>query len=145
MVYFINLKTNDLFLKFVVHEGGSTLSTVVTIMVLGHEASNSGNRTVLAKSYNLAITLYSVILKSGKRNILGPPLNLLRLGENLLFTLLSSSTKTKDEMKSRLLLDVVVGESAAILKLLSGEDETLLIRWDSLLVLDLGLYVVNGV
>ena len=48
-------------------------------------------------------------------------------------------------MKSRLLLDVVVRESAAILELLSGKDQALLIRWDSLLVLDLGLDVIDGI
>ena len=48
-------------------------------------------------------------------------------------------------MKSRLLLDVVVGKGTAILKLLSGKDKTLLIRGNSFLVLDLGLDVVNGV
>ena len=48
-------------------------------------------------------------------------------------------------MKSRLLLDVVVGKGAAIFELLSGKDKTLLIRGNSFLVLDLGLDVVNGV
>ena len=48
-------------------------------------------------------------------------------------------------MKSGLFLDVVVAQSAAILELLSGEDETMLIWGDSCLVLDLGLDVVNGV
>ena len=48
-------------------------------------------------------------------------------------------------MESRLLLDVVVREGAAILQLLSSKDETLLIRGDTLLVLDLGLDVVNSV
>jgi hypothetical protein len=48
-------------------------------------------------------------------------------------------------MKSRLLLDVVVRESATILKLLSGEDKTLLIGGNAFLVLNLGLDVVNGV
>ena len=48
-------------------------------------------------------------------------------------------------MKSGLLLDVVVRESSAILQLLSGEDQSLLVWWDSLLVLDLGLDVLNGV
>ena len=43
------------------------------------------------------------------------------------------------------LLDVVIGKSAAILELLAGEDQALLVRWDSLLVLDLGLDIVNGV
>ncbi len=48
-------------------------------------------------------------------------------------------------MESRFLLDVVVGESTAILKLLAGEDQTLLIWGNALLVLDLGLDVVDGV
>ena len=48
-------------------------------------------------------------------------------------------------MESRLLLDVVIGKSSSILKLLSCEDESLLIWWDSLLVLDLCLDVLNGV
>ncbi len=48
-------------------------------------------------------------------------------------------------MEGRLLLDVVVRECASVLELLSGKDETLLIRGDALLILDLGLHVVNGV
>ena len=39
-------------------------------------------------------------------------------------------------MEGGLLLDVVVGQSAAILQLLAGEDEALLIRGDALLVLN---------
>jgi len=42
-------------------------------------------------------------------------------------------------VKGRLLLDVVVRKGAAVLELLAGEDQALLIRGDSLLVLDLGL------
>jgi len=34
-------------------------------------------------------------------------------------------------MKGRLLLDVVVGECPAILKLLAREDETLLVGWNT--------------
>ena len=48
-------------------------------------------------------------------------------------------------MESGLLLDVIVGKGAAILKLLASEDKTLLVRRDALLVLDLGLNVVDGV
>ena len=36
-------------------------------------------------------------------------------------------------------MDVVVRECATILQLFAREDKTLLIRWDSLFVLDLGL------
>ena len=114
-------------------------------MVLSHEASNSSNWGVLSKAYNLSISLYSVVLKSLKWDGLVLSLNLLWLGVYLLLSLLSTSTKTENKMKSRFLLDVVIRKSTAILKLLSSKDKTLLIRWNSLLVLDLGLHVVDGV
>jgi hypothetical protein len=44
---------------------------------------------------------------------------------------LCSSTKTKDEMESRLLLDVIVRECATVFELLAHEDEALLIRGGS--------------
>mmetsp|Transcript_3785 Transcript_3785/g.6691 ORF Transcript_3785/g.6691 Transcript_3785/m.6691 type:complete len:265 (-) Transcript_3785:19-813(-) len=58
---------------------------------------------------------------------------------------LHTAAKTQYQVEGGFLLDVVVGEGAAVLELLSGEDETLLIRGDALLVLDLGLDVVDGV
>jgi hypothetical protein len=48
-------------------------------------------------------------------------------------------------VEGRLLLDVVVREGTAVLELLAGEDEALLIGRDALLVLDLGLDVVDRV
>ena len=48
-------------------------------------------------------------------------------------------------MEGRLLLDVVVRKGSAVLELLTSEDESLLIWWDALLVLDLGLHVLDGV
>ena len=42
-------------------------------------------------------------------------------------------------------LDVVIGKSSTILKLLASKDQTLLIRWDTLLVLDLGFDIFNSV
>src|ERR1700723_986668 len=58
---------------------------------------------------------------------------------------LHTATETQDEMEGGLLLDVVIRESATILKLLAGEDETLLIGRNTLLVLDLRFHVVNRV
>jgi hypothetical protein len=58
---------------------------------------------------------------------------------------LHTATKTEDKVESRLLLDVVVGESATVLKLLAREDQTLLVGRNALLVLDLGLDIVDGV
>jgi len=59
--------------------------------------------------------------------------------------MLVSSTETEDQVKSRFLLDVVVAQSATVLQLLSSKDETLLIRRNPFLVLNLGLDIVNGV
>ena len=46
-----------------------------------------------------------------------------------------SSTEPKNQVKGALLLDVVIREGPAILQLLPGEDEPLLVGRDSLLVL----------
>merc|ERR1719277_2691828 len=53
--------------------------------------------------------------------------------------------QAQDEMKSGLLLDIVIAESAAIFELLSCEDETLLVRRDTFFILNFGLHVVNRV
>ena len=58
---------------------------------------------------------------------------------------LHTTSESEDEMESGLLLDVVVRESSSILELLSGEDESLLIWWDTFLVLDLGLDVLDSI
>ena len=42
-------------------------------------------------------------------------------------------------------MDVVVGESSSIFELLTSEDESLLIWWNSFLILDLCLDVFDGV
>jgi hypothetical protein len=61
------------------------------------------------------------------------------------FEHLLSATKAKHQVQRRLLLNVVVGERSAVFQLLSGEDETLLVRRNALLILDLALHVVDGV
>lgn len=48
-------------------------------------------------------------------------------------------------MQGRLLLDVVIGEGATVFELFTSEDEALLVWWDALLILDLGLDVVDRV
>ena len=55
------------------------------------------------------------------------------------------ATKTEHQVERGLLLDVVVRQGAAVLQLLASKDQTLLVRRDALLVLDLGLHVVNCV
>ncbi|KAJ0624923.1 hypothetical protein HanIR_Chr01g0048271 [Helianthus annuus] len=48
-------------------------------------------------------------------------------------------------MQSRLLLDVVIRKSPAVFQLFTRKDEPLLVRWDTLLVLDLCFHVVDSV
>ena len=48
-------------------------------------------------------------------------------------------------MEGGLLLDVVIGEGTAIFQLLSSEDETLLVRGDTFLVLNLLLHSLDGI
>ena len=48
---------------------------------------------------------------------------------------LHTSPETEDKVEGGLLLDVVVGQGASVLQLLPGEDETLLVGRDALLVL----------
>merc|ERR1712138_394148 len=55
------------------------------------------------------------------------------------------AAQAEHQVQRRLLLDVVVRERAAVLELLAGEDEPLLVGRDALLVLDLALDVVDGV
>lgn len=103
------------------------------------------SRTLSAKTLDLSITIDLVVLENSQLGLLALVLDLLRGGVDLLLALLGSTTQTEDEMKSRLLLDVVVGEGAAVFELLAGEDKALLVRRNSFLVLDLGLDVVDGI
>jgi hypothetical protein len=93
-------------------------------------------------------------------------LDLLRGGVDLLLALLTTTTQAQHQVEGGLLLDVVVRQGPAVLQLLAGEDQTLLVRGNSLLVytfifvrakigllytcvcmrtLDLGLDIVNGI
>lgn len=68
-----------------------------------------------------------------------------RLSGKRLHKNLHAATETEDEVKGGFFLDVVIREGTTVLKLFAGEDEALLVRGDSLLVLDLGLNVVDRV
>ena len=48
-------------------------------------------------------------------------------------------------MEGGFFLNVVIRQSAAIFELLASKNETLLVRWDALLILDLGLHIVDSV
>ena len=140
-----NIKGINLLLHVIVKEGGSRLAAVVTVVVLGHKAPDASDGGVLAKANNLASVLDPVVLEGLEGDGLVGTLDLLGLGVDLLLALLSATAKTEDKVEGGLLLDVVVRKSTAILELLAREDETLLIRGDTLLILNLRLDVLDGV
>ena len=56
-----------------------------------------------------------------------------------------ATTEAEDKVEGGLLLDVVISQGPAILELLAGKDEPLLVRGNALLILNLGLDIVDGV
>jgi len=48
-------------------------------------------------------------------------------------------------MQSRLFLDVIVRQGSSVLELLASENQSLLIWWNALFVLNLGLDILDGV
>ena len=58
---------------------------------------------------------------------------------------LHTTSESQHKMESGLLLDVVIGEGSAVFELLTSEDESLLIWWNTFLVLDLGFHIFNSV
>ena len=57
----------------------------------------------------------------------------------------TTASESKNQMEGRLLLDVVIRESSSILELLTGEDKSLLIWWDTLLILNFSLDILDRV
>jgi hypothetical protein len=93
----------------------------------------------------LLSTVSSARWKSGVTLTADSLLAIVLLGKSSQGRVINTSAKTKNQMESRLLLDIVVGKGASVFQLLSSEDKTLLIRWNSLLILDLGLYIIDGI
>ena len=58
---------------------------------------------------------------------------------------LHTASQSQNQVKGGLFLDVVVTQGTAVLELLASKDQALLVWGDALLVLDLGLYIFDGV
>jgi len=134
-----------LFFHIGIEESCSALSAVVTIMMLGHEATNTGSWTVFTKSDYLSTIFDTVIFQGLERNSLTWAFHLFGFWIYFFLSLLSSSTKTQHKVKCTFLLNIVVRECSSVFKLLSSENQTLLIWGDSFLVLNLCLNIVDGV
>merc|ERR1712232_693921 len=123
-------------------ESGFLLNVVIRESSSVFELLSSEDESLLIGGNSLLVLDLGLDILNGVRwlNLKGDGLSSESLDEDL-----HTSTKSQDQVKSGFLLDVVVGKGAAILELLSSKDESLLIRWDSFLVLDLGLHILDGV
>lgn len=121
------------------------LTTVLSVTHVGHEDTSTTGVALSSQSLDLSIVINLVVVQDSQLDLSVLVLDLLWGGVVLLLLLLTTTSQSKDQVQSRLLLDVVVRQSSTILQLLTSKDQTLLVRRNSLLVLNLGLDVVNSV
>ena len=123
-------------------EGGFLLDVVVSQGSAVIELLSSEDESLLIwRNTFLVLDLGLDVLNGVRRlNVEGDGLAGQGLDEDL-----HSTSESEDQVEGSFLLDVVVSESSAVIQLLSGENQSLLIWRDSLLVLDLGLDIFNGV
>jgi len=123
-------------------KGGLLLDVVVSEGATVLQLLASKNQALLVRGNALLVLDLSLDVVNGVRglDLQGDGLAGQCLDENL-----HATTEPEHQVEGGLLLDVVVSQGAAILELLASEDETLLVRRDALLILDLGLNIVDRV
>ena len=90
--------------------------------MVGHEGTRAavGVGALLAEAGDLAGGVVDLVeLKHGELHLLMLVLDFLGLGVGLLLALLGATAEAEHQVEGGLLLDVVVGEGAAVLELLS--------------------------
>ncbi len=136
-----------LFLGGVVHVGQATLAAVLPIKVGSHEDAGTTLFTgaFATQAVDLAVVVHPVVLEHGELDLAVLVFLLLGCGVILLLSFLGTPSEPQNQVKGRLFLNVIIGQSTSIFKLLSGKNQSLLIWGNSLLILDLGLHILNGV
>merc|ERR1711915_879762 len=119
----------------------------MAVKVARHEDTGTTliSRTLAPQPVDFTVLIDLVVFEYGQLDLLPLMLVLLGGGVGLLLPLLGTTTQPQHQVERRLLLDVVVGQCASILQLLPSEDQTLLVRRDTLFVLDLGLDIFDGI
>jgi len=126
-----NQVESGLFLDIVVREGSSILKLL---------ASKNETLLIWGNSFLVLDLGFNILDGIAWLNLKGDGLPCEGLDKDL-----HSSSQTKNQMESWFFLYIVIWEGSTILKLLTSKDETLLIRGNAFLVLNLGLNIFNGV
>ena len=96
----------------------------------GHEDAGAalGGGALAAEALDLAVGVDLVVLEDRHLDLLALVLDLLGGAVLFFLALLGTTAQAEHEVEGRLLLDVVVREGAAVLELLAGKDQALLVR-----------------
>jgi hypothetical protein len=123
-------------------ESGLLLDVVVGKSSAILELLTSKNQSLLVRGNSLLVLNLGLDIVDGvgRLNLESDGLSSQSLDENL-----HTTSESENEMESGLLLNVVVRQGSTILELLTSKNQSLLVRGNSLLVLNLGLDVVDGV
>jgi hypothetical protein len=123
-------------------QGGFLLNVIVRKRAAVLELLAGKDQTLLVRGDALLVLDLGldVIDRIRRLHIQGDGLSSKRLDKDL-----HSSAETEHQMQGGFLLNVVVRKRATVFELLAGKDQTLLVRGDSFLVLNLGLDVVNRI
>jgi hypothetical protein len=106
-----------------------TFTTVLTILVLGHEdtSTTGGVRALTTETGDLTRLIDLVVLQDSELDLGTLMLDLLGGSVGLLLSLLTTTEKFSVEVKSRVILNTVERKSLSVLERLTGEGETLII------------------
>lgn len=143
--------TINFYILFLQNESGVAAAAILThaarrsVLMEGHEHAGSAVRALPAEALDHAVVTHLVVLKHSKFYLTRLMLGLLRSRIHLLLPLLGTTAQTQNKMECGFLLNIIVRKRALVLQLLAGEDETLLVRRDTLLVLDHGFDIDNTV
>ena len=115
-----------LVLRLIKDVGQAALPAVLTVVVGGHEDAGAAllGRALSPQTVDLPVVVDLVVLQHGQLHLPVLVLDLLGGGVVLLLPLLGSSPQSEDQVEGGLLLDVVVGQSPAVLQLLPGKDQS---------------------
>ena len=141
------INTDNLVTRLVEHKGQTALAAGLTVKVGGHEDTGTAglSRALPTQTVDLAVVVNLVELEDGELDLPVLMLDLLGGGVILLLTLLTTTSQSEDQVKGRLLLDIIIRQGTSIFQLLASENESLLVRGDSLLILNLSLHILDGV